>query len=221
VTLAVTGGKGGVGKSTVAYNLAAELDAVVVDGDLAMADLPASRGPDLHDVLAGRADPIEAVREGGPVAVLPCGRTLAGARAADPADLCETLDRVAARYGRVVVDCPAGMRADAGLPLVAADTCVLVTTPSEPAIADAVRARELARRCDAGLVRVALNRTTGDPPTERVADALGAPVVAIPLDDALASAQAAGEPLRVSAPAAPARDPLQQLAAAVQSASAW
>jgi len=42
--LAVTGGKGGVGKSTVAYNLAAQLDGCVVDGDLAMADLPAGHG---------------------------------------------------------------------------------------------------------------------------------------------------------------------------------
>ena len=57
--LAVVGGKGGVGKSTIAYNLGAELDGVVVDADLAMADLPSSRGPDLHDVLAGRADPRE------------------------------------------------------------------------------------------------------------------------------------------------------------------
>ncbi|MEF8821901.1 MAG: P-loop NTPase, partial [Halovenus sp.] len=75
--LTVTAGKGGVGKSTVAYNLAAELDAVVVDADLGMADLPTSRGPDLHDVLAGRASATEAVREGGPVKLLPCGRSLA------------------------------------------------------------------------------------------------------------------------------------------------
>ena len=83
--LAVTAGKGGVGKSTVAYNLGAELDAVVIDADLGMADLPTTHGPDLHDVLADRATPLEAVREEGPVDLLPCGRSLAGARAADPA----------------------------------------------------------------------------------------------------------------------------------------
>ncbi|WP_226011363.1 MinD/ParA family ATP-binding protein [Halomicrobium salinisoli] len=219
--VAVTGGKGGVGKSTVAYNLAAELDAVAVDADLAMADLPESSGPDLHDVLAGRADPIEAVREDGPVAVLPCGRSLSGARAADPARLADAVARVERAYGTVVVDSPAGMRADAGLPLYVADACVLVTTPDRAALADAVRIRALARRLDAGLARVVLNRAGADPPRETVADRLGAPVVAVPDSDAVASAQAAGRPLAVTAPSSRVRDRFEKLAAAVQSANSW
>lgn len=212
--LAVTAGKGGVGKSTVAYNLGAELGAVVVDADLGMADLPVGRGPDLHDVLAGRADALEAVDEGGPVALLPCGRSLAGARAADVTALSGVLDAVRRHYGAVVVDCPAGLGGDAGVALLAAEACLLVTRPAEPALAGAVRSRELARVLETPLARVVLNRADGAA-TRPVADALGAPVTAVPESDALARAQRAGQPVGVVAPDSQAADRFRTLAASV------
>ena len=215
--LAVTAGKGGVGKSTVALNLAAELGAVAVDADLAMADLPSARGPDLHDVLAGRADPVEAVRDCGPVAVLPCGRSLAGARAVDPAALVDAAEAVAREYGRTVVDAPAGLHGDAGLPLLAADACVVVTCPTEAALTDAIRARELARALDAPLARVVLNRA-GDADTDTVATRLGGPVTRVPESDAVARANRAGLPVASVAPDALAARQFERLAAAVHSA---
>lgn len=219
--LAVTAGKGGVGKSTVAYNLAAELDAVAVDADLGMADLPAGRGPDLHDVLAGRAAPIEAVRDGGPVSLLPCGRSLAGARAADPEALVGAVETVERHYDRVIIDSPAGLASDAGLPLLAADACVLVVRPTRTAIADGLRTRELARAIETPLARVALNRVTPDcigrttTRSERIASALGAPVTRIPEAEVVARAQRAGQPVRSIAPDAGAVDQFDRLATAV------
>jgi septum site-determining protein MinD len=217
VIVAVAGGKGGVGKTTIAYNLGAALDAVVVDADLGMADLPHGRGPDLHDVLAGQADATEAIR-GGPVSLLPCGRSLAGARAADVRELADTLRRVESERGDVVVDCPAGLRADVGVPLAVADACVLVVSPRRFALADAVRTRELARELDAGLVGVALNRTTDadEPPTDVFRRVLGAPISTVPADPRVGRSVEEERPVSTAAPESVATSAIRALAAAVR-----
>ena len=217
--LAVTGGTGGVGKSTVSVELGAALDATVVDADLGMADLPTGPGPDLHDVLAGRADPVEAVREGcSPVRLLPCGRSLAGARAADVAALDDTLRDVEGAYGDVVVDCPAGLKADAGVPLAVADACVVIVSPRRYALADAVRSRALARKLDAGLVAVVINRVVDDAPEAAFAEALGAPAVVVPADPRVGRTLESFRPVVRTAPSTRAADAIGTVADGVRRA---
>ncbi|MFC7141663.1 MinD/ParA family protein [Halosimplex aquaticum] len=212
--LAVCGGKGGVGKSTVSLNLARELGAVAVDADLATPDLPRGRGPDLHDVLAGRAAPMEAVESVDSIDLLPCGRSLAGARAADLTELPEALSMVDRQYGRVVVDCPAGLARDVGYQIHSADAVVLVTTPDRAALLNAFRTRHLAGELDTPVVSVVVNKATASEDREiaaRVEDELGAPTTVVPRRSALADSFQNGRPLRDARPQSPALSAFETL----------
>ncbi|CAJ53743.1 AAA family ATPase [Haloquadratum walsbyi] len=230
--LAVTGGKGGIGKSTLAVELAAALDAVVVDADLGMADIPCPdsniKSPNLHDVLAGRADPIAAVRtvrqkqaqeyntHPRTIRILPCGRSLTGARAADITALESVLQRVERAYGDIVVDCPAGLRADAGVPLAVAETCVIIASPRAYALGDAVRVRALAREVNTGVISVIINRADDSSPTDAIAETLGAPTVGVPVDPRIKQTLETLHPLIQRVPTAPASRAVQRVVSKIK-----
>lgn len=207
--LTVCGGKGGVGKSSVALALGHVLDATVVDADVGMPDLPADAGATLQDVATGRADPATAIRDDWAVAVVPAERSLAGARAASPTEIGDALQRLADHAGPLVVDGPAGLGTDAAVPMAIADACVLVTTPETAAIADAVRTRAAATEYGAGTGVVVLNRVRDRRPS--VEKRLGGPVVEVGESEALASATAAGLPVTVSAPTSAAAEQVRRV----------
>lgn len=217
--VAVTGGKGGVGKTTVALNLARELDAVVVDADLTTPDLPRSGGPDLHDLLAGRAKPLEGLAQIGSVCVLPAGRTFAGTRAAELTVFPKIVARIERRAGHVVVDCPAGLARDVGTALDSAHVAVLVTTPTEPAVVDALRTRQLALELETPIAAVVLNRTSTvdtEPITERFDRNFAAPTIAIDELSTVAEAQRQCRPVRDVDSACPAVDAFETVAQTVE-----
>ncbi|MEZ3116002.1 MinD/ParA family protein [Halobaculum sp. MBLA0147] len=243
--LAVCGGNGGVGVSTLAYEVAGALDAVVVDADLAVADLPVGRGPDLHDVLAGRAAPLEAIR-GGPVAVLQCGRSLAGARGVDTGRLADAIRAVASHHD-AVLDCPTGVGSDTGVPLAVADACVVVVATRRWAVPGAVRVRALADEVDTPVVAAALcgargrdgsvptgdaepSTGDGDAPGSgapaggpsagvgpaTVRELLGVPVVRVPSTPTLSDSLRGGEPVTDRRPESTAAEAVASLAGRVE-----
>jgi len=110
------------------------------------------------------------------------------------------------------------MHSDAGVALLAGDAALLVTRPTRPALAGALRTRELAREVETPLARVVLYRADRLDGHDRLASTLGAPVTALPESDRLAAAQRAGRPVAAIAPDSTASERFAGLANAVEAA---
>ncbi|MWG33903.1 MinD/ParA family ATP-binding protein [Halomarina oriensis] len=175
--LAVTGGKGGVGKTTTTLGLARALgrrgeSVVVVDADrdlpnlARMADVPTDR----------TTDPSPHRPTGVPDPVVPSVRILTAPRErAATRRLLRTLD---GRPGRVLVDCPAGAGRDAVTPLALAARSVVVSTPAPADVRDAAKSVAMARTLDAPPVASTL--TGRDDSVTALERVLPTPCIAVP-----------------------------------------
>lgn len=226
----VTSGKGGVGKTTTALNLAAALggdgfSVTLVDADLGMANigtmLDVRADLTLHDVLAGRADVESAVvstRES--MDIVPGGRNLGQYAEADAGRLPGVLDTLAERYGYVVVDTGAGLGYADVVPLEAADEVLLVTTPLDAAVIDTTKLAEFSGRVDARVRGVVVTRADEDTDPTAIAAGIGTELLGVvPEDPNVPESTAAGNTLRQHAPDSPAGVAYGQLAQVVSGQS--
>lgn len=235
--LAVTSGKGGVGKTHFAVNLSLALAALgqkvfLLDADLGLAnaDLVLGVEPRYHlgHVLEGTCRLEEAICEGPRgIRLLPGGtalNTLADLAPSRIADFLSQLGQVAGRGEVLVVDTGAGISGQVRAFLAAAGEVMLVTTPEPTALTDAYATIKVLTR-DNPAARIYLVVNQAESPAE-AREAVGTltrvckrylsldivALDAIPKDPRVPRAVRERQPFILTAPQAPASRAVDRVA---------
>jgi len=167
--IGVLSGKGGVGKTVTSVNIGAALHAfgqenTIVDADVSSANLTIHLGlPDaafaLQDVLNSEAHVFRALR------ILPSGLRIVPSSVSiekSVPDLSRIGEVLRDLQGIVIVDFPPGFNKDVYTILESCDDLLLVTNPDIPAVTDTVKMVEIAKKTDANVLGIVINRVQGD-----------------------------------------------------------
>lgn len=219
----IAGGKGGVGKTTTAINIAAALeengyDTVVVDADLGMANLGNMLGLEyetsIHEVLAGDETVSAALSDAQMgMTVIPGEQSLEAFAEADPAKLRKVINTLKNTFDVVLVDTGAGLSHETTVPLGLADGVLLVTTPDDVAVNDTIKTADLAQRVDGHVIGALITRVTRDTEVQEIADRFDMPLLGVIPADIEATRD---EPLLENAPESTPADAYRQLATSLE-----
>jgi flagellar biosynthesis protein FlhG len=233
-SIAITGGKGGVGKSALAVNLAVTYAGMgartlLVDGDLGMADLNLLLGvaPERSalDVLQGLPVDEALVAVHG-VHLLPALNgcfQLENMGADARRRLLDAIDGLATRFDTLIIDIGAGIGRNQVEMTGVVPTVVVVATPEPLALADAYACiKVLSRKQNLRRAYVLPNRVRNQDEADEVVGRLNSlvsrfldftllPLPAIPFDPSMPDSAAEGRPVVLSRPDSPASRAMRQV----------
>ncbi len=225
--VAIASGKGGVGKTTVAINLATALtqlglDNVVVDADLDTPGVGLRLGSPkleatLHSVLVGKNAPRDALYIHSPSGTRLVPGSLAMDHGVKPEHLLGLKRHVEGLAHVALIDTASGLGPDSLSALKAADEVIVVTTADMPSVIATLKTVSACRELGSKVRGVIINRhKDGDMEPSNVEAMLGVPLLAtLPEDYAVSESIQMKHPVMFSHPEAPISEALKQCASSL------
>lgn len=185
-TITITSGKGGVGKTTLACNLAVSLSqlgqsVVLFDADLQLANVDVALGiscpHNLQHVVAGEKTLSEIIAPGpGGIHVITGGSAIPSLMSAGPKKLgifIEQMGDLSQAHDVILFDTGAGLDSRGITFMKLSQELILVTTPDPTSVTDAYATIKTAyRRMKDPVIRVVVNQASGEREGKMVFDAL-------------------------------------------------
>jgi septum site-determining protein MinD len=196
----ISSGKGGVGKTTAAINLAAALnnlgqDVLLVDANLTTPNVGLHLGApivpvSLNHILKDKAEIADAIYEHySGTKVLPSSLSLKDSKNINYSLLPSLAKKLRKIADIIIFDSAAGLGVEAGHAINSADEVIIVTNPEMPAVTDALKTIKFAEEKNKEIKGIIINRVTNskfEMPMSSIKEMLEKPIIGIiPEDDSV------------------------------------
>lgn len=232
--IVITSGKGGVGKTVTAINLALALNSlgknvVVVDSNLTTPNVALHLGSPvipitLNHVLQGKKHIFKATyTHSSGTKVVPSSLSLEELKNIYPARFGKAIKQLKKVFEYVIIDSAAGLGREALLPIESLDSndeLFIVTNPEMPAVTDALKTIKLAEKLQKKVAGVIITRARNkkgqELSTKNIKALLEKPILArVPEDDAVRESIMLRNPLVLTRPYSKAAKSYKRLAAKI------